>query len=122
MNVKDVYNMNFGGTAISFIGTLVVWLIMARVGRRKIYLYGMSGMCVCLVVIGVLGTLPEGNGSTLWTAAGAALAWLLIYSISIGPVGWTIPAEVSSTNLRAKTICFARFSYYLTTIGANAIE
>lgn len=50
------------------------------------------------------------------------LLWLLSFSLSAGPVGWIIPAEVSSTRLRSQAVFLARDSYYLAQIVGSVTE
>jgi SP family general alpha glucoside:H+ symporter-like MFS transporter len=121
LNSSNAYKLGLGGTAIAFVGTLISWGLMRIAGRRTIYLLGMAGMCTCLLIIGFL-TLANGHGGTVWAQSALCIIWLFCFSLSAGPIGWAIPAEVSSTRLRSKTICLARNSYYIIQILANVIE
>ncbi|KAK9369877.1 general substrate transporter [Lipomyces kononenkoae] len=117
----NAYKMNLGGTGVAFVGTALSWLVMTRFGRRTIYLGGMSIMFVLLIVIGCLA-IPTHTSAAPWAQAGLCFIWLATYSLSVGPVGWTIPSETSSTRLRQKTIVLARNFYYIVQIVANVIE
>ncbi|KAK8004989.1 general substrate transporter [Apiospora arundinis] len=121
MGADDAYKLGLGGTAIAFVGTILSWFLMRRVGRRTIYLCGMTGIVVYLFIIGVLTTATHNNG-VVWAQSSLCLVWLFTFSLSVGPMGWTIPAEVSSTRLRSKTICLARNVYYVTLLWANILE
>ncbi|KAJ5808447.1 sugar transporter [Penicillium riverlandense] len=121
LNSSNAYKLGLGGTAIAFVGTLISWGLMRIAGRRTIYLWGMAGMCACLIIIGFL-TLAHGSGGTIWAQSVLCVLWLFFFSLSAGPIGWAIPAEVSSTRLRSKTICLARNAYYIVQILANVIE
>lgn len=115
------YKLNLGGTAIAFLGTIVAWVLMRRFGRRTLYLSGMSGMCVWLFIIGGLA-INDSNPSFKWVQSALCIVWLLTYSLTVGPVGWVIPPEVSSTRLRSKTVVLARTAYYIVQILANIIQ
>jgi SP family general alpha glucoside:H+ symporter-like MFS transporter len=121
LDSDNAYKLGLGGTAIAFVGTLLSWGAMRIMGRRTIYLWGMAGMSTCLFIIGFL-TLAHGKGGTVWAQSVLCIMWLFFFSLSAGPIGWAIPAEVSSTRLRSKTICLARNSYYIVQIIANVIE
>lgn len=121
MSADDAYKLGLGGTAVAFVGTILSWFLMRVAGRRTIYLGGMASMCTCLLIIGFL-TLDKGSGSAMWTQSAFCILWLFSFSLSAGPIGWAIPAEVSSTRLRSKTISLARNSYYVVQIIANVIE
>ncbi|KAI0007893.1 general substrate transporter [Xylariaceae sp. FL0662B] len=120
LNADDAYKLNLGGTGIAFIGTAVSWLLMRHVGRRKLYLSGMAGMSIWLFIIG--GLSLSSNDNVKWGQSALCIVWLLTFSLTVGPVGWAIPPEVSSTRLRSKTVVLARNTYYLAQIVANIIE
>lgn len=123
MSSENAYKLGLGGTAIAFIGTVISWVLMSKFGRRNLYLTGMANMVLMLFIIGIL-TIPshKANPGLGWAQSALCIIWLLSFSLTVGPIGWTIPAEVSSTRLRSKTICLARNSYYIVNLIANIIE
>ncbi|KAK7450369.1 hypothetical protein CaCOL14_003202 [Colletotrichum acutatum] len=127
LNPQDDYNLNVGGTALALVGTVVNWVaLMPYFGRRRIYLWGMFSMSTILFIIGILdriGRLPNAPSSPIgWIQACLTLVWTFIFQLSVGQLGWAIPAEVGSTRLRQKTICVARSTYYVTNLLANAFQ
>ncbi|KUL86405.1 hypothetical protein ZTR_08141 [Talaromyces verruculosus] len=121
MSSGDAYKLNLAGTAIAFCGTFASWFLMRRLGRRTLYMSGMFAMSLFLFLIGTLA-LPTKNQSVKWAQSALCIIWLLSFSLTVGPIGWTIPTEVSSTRLRSKTVVLARNTYYLAQIVANVIE
>ncbi|KAH7007688.1 putative transporter [Ilyonectria destructans] len=121
LDSETAYNLNLGGTGIAFCGTIASWFLMRYFGRRVLYLTGMSGMSVWLFIIGALATNTH-NPAVKWVQSILCVIWLLTFSLTVGPVGWAIPAEVSSTRLRSKTVVLARTSYYVAQIVANVIQ
>lgn len=121
LSSNDSYKLNLGGTGIAFVGTIASWFLMKRFGRRTLYLTGMGGMCLWLFIIGGLA-IDTTNQSVKWVQSALCIIWLLTFSLTVGPVGWAIPAEMSSTRLRSKTIVLARNTYYLGQIVANVIQ
>ena len=122
LSSADAYKLNLGGTGIAFCGTIASWFLMRHVDRRPLYMSGMSAMCICLFIIGCLSLDTKTQGVAKWIQSALCILWLLSFSLSVGPVGWAIPAEVSSTRLRSKTVVLARGSYYVAQIIANVIE
>lgn len=94
---------------------------MPYFGRRTLYLWGMSTMATTLFVIGVLNVWTE-RSNVGYAQAALAMFWNLVFDMTVGQLGWAIPAEVGSTRLRQKTICVARNSYYLTNIVAGILQ
>ncbi|RMJ07019.1 hypothetical protein CDV36_013380 [Fusarium kuroshium] len=122
LDSETSYNLNLGGTGMAFCGTIASWFLMRRVGRRRLYLAGMSGMSLWLFIIGCLAIDKNPAVAVKWVQSILCLIWLLTFSLTIGPVGWAIPAEVSSTRLRSKTVVLARTAYYIAQIVANVIQ
>lgn len=111
-----------GINAVGFVGTLVSWWIMQYVGRRKLYIAGLSALWVNLLVVGFIAipTYPAGSSqfNSIGYASGALLLiWIFVYDISVGPVCYSIVAEIPSTRLRIKTVVLARTCYKIVAIG-----
>lgn len=77
-------------------------------------------MFICLIIIGALKY--SSNSNAVWGQAAMCFLWLLSFSLTVGPVGWCIPAEVSATRLRSQTVVLARNSYYIAQVIANVVE
>jgi len=122
LSPTDTYKLNLGGTAIAFTGTVCSWILMSFFGRRSIYIGGLTFMTCLLLIIGGLSFPAEHQNSAKWAQAGLTLTWLGTYSLTIGPMAFTIAAEMSATRLRAQTIALARNSYNIVNILSNVIE
>lgn len=94
---------------------------MPYFGRRTIYMSGMVTMCVILCLIGILNVKTKQHSIGM-TQAVLTLLWTFVFQLSVGQLGWAIPAEIGSTRLRQKTICLARNAYYIIGVAANAIQ
>lgn len=122
LTTDQTYRLNIGGTAMALVGTLVNWFaLMPYYGRRFIYLRGMMAMCLILLSVGFLNIWTSVHAVGM-TQAVLTLVWTFTFQLSVGQLGWTIPAEVGSTRLRQKTICLARNSYYIVLVISNALQ
>lgn len=53
------YNFAMGQYAINIVGVVGAWFLMSRgIGRRSLYLYGLCGLFVMLMIMGFLGLVP----------------------------------------------------------------
>ncbi|KAH7134540.1 MFS transporter [Dactylonectria estremocensis] len=121
LDSETSYNLNLSSTSIAFCGTIASWFLMRHFGRRTLYITGMSCMSLWLFIIGGLA-IDTHNPAVKWVQSILCIVWLLTFSLTVGPVGWAIPAEVSSTRLRSKTVVLARTSYYVAQIVADVIQ
>lgn len=120
LDSSDAYALNLGATGIGFTCTILAWFLLNRVGRRLLYITGMSLEAIWLLIIGALAFSK--SNTVKWVQASLCLVWLATFHLSLGPIGWVVPAEVSSTRLRSKTVVLARNAYYLVIIVANTIQ
>ena len=119
---KTTYNLNLGGTGLALFGTLISWFVlMPRFGRRTVYLWGMLSMSITLMLIGILNVKTSEYSIGL-TQASLTLVWTFIFQLSVGQLGWALPAEMGSTRLRQKTVCLARNAYYIVAVISNVLE
>lgn len=119
---SKTYKLNVGGTALALFGTLMNWLVlMPYLGRRTIYVWGAFAMAVILLVIGILQTHTANNSVALAQAV-LTLVWTFVFQLSIGQLGWSMPAEIGSSRLRQKTVCLARNAYYIASVVVTVIE
>jgi SP family general alpha glucoside:H+ symporter-like MFS transporter len=122
---NTAYGIGLGGTGIAFIGTCISWYWMSKFGRRSIFLFGFTILVICLYLIAILACIPqhgEGNKSIMYTQAALCLVWLGTYSMTAGPIVYTIVAEIGATRLRSKTVVLGRSTYYLGNIIGGVLE
>jgi SP family general alpha glucoside:H+ symporter-like MFS transporter len=103
--------MTIGQYALGAVGTFVSWFLMTYIGRRKLYISGLSIQTVLLFIIGGLGFASRSSLGASWAIGALLLVYTAVYDATVGPVCYAIVAEVSSTRLRAKTIVLARIVY-----------
>ncbi|KAI3573958.1 hypothetical protein IWW34DRAFT_634415 [Fusarium oxysporum f. sp. albedinis] len=93
---------------------------MARVGRRKIYVWGLFLLTVILLVTGCLG-IPPKAASRSWGIGSLLLVYTFTYDITVGPVCYSLVAELPSSRLRQRTIVLARNAYNIVGVAYTNI-
>lgn len=119
LSPSDAYKLALGTYSIAFIGTSSSWGLQSYVGRRKIFLFGLSAMTPIMFTVGFLGVAPTKN-SIVWAQSVLLLCWFGFYGLTIGPIPFVIASEISSSRLRSKTLSIARNSCYVMVI-INAV-
>jgi MFS family permease len=77
--------------------TIVSLFVIDRLGRRKLYFLGLSGITVALICMGLGFILP---GAGKWFLVASMLVYIAFFAISLGPLGWLIITEVFPTRVR----------------------
>lgn len=110
MSTTDSFNYNMGIQSVNIIATGIAIALMGKIGRRAFYLFGSAGIGACMLVIGILGFVSEGDAVSITTAA-VLVVVQCIFKLSLGPTTYVIVAEVASSRVRAQTIVLGRAVY-----------
>jgi SP family general alpha glucoside:H+ symporter-like MFS transporter len=113
ISANAAYGIALGGTGIAFVGTVISWLYIYRLGRRTIWLWGFASLVVLLWLIGFLALPRRQTLGLAWAQSILCIVWLGAYSMSVGPIIYVLVAEVGSTRLRTQTVVLARSTYYV---------
>lgn len=76
-------------------------------------------LTVILLILGILDVSAGDAG--LWPSGGLCVLWLFIYSLTIGPLAYSIISETSSVRLRPLSVVLARTAYQLTNIVSQVL-
>ena len=107
--------------AVGACGTILSWPLMKVAGRRTLYLYGQVGMVTIMLITGILGCLAKSSGTSYATGA-LLILFAGLYDLTVGPVCYSLVAEMSSTRLRAKTVVLSRNVYNIAGVVINIIN
>lgn len=121
LSSSDAYSLGVAQSAMGFIGTVGSWFLMPHFGRRTLYLWGQIIMFVGLMVIGGLG-IPKLSNGTGWGIGALMLILTFSYDLTVGPVCYSLVAELPSTRLRIKTVGLARAVYVITGIAIGLLQ
>lgn len=113
------FNMSLGQYALGVVGTLLSWFLMARAGRRTIYLCGVATLFTLLMIVG-FASLAKTTAST-WAIGAMLLVFTFIYDFTVGPVCYSLVSELSSTRLKTKSIVLARIGYNISNTVVNVL-
>lgn len=105
------YSLGTGTYALGLLATSLSWILMSYCGRRTIYFSSTIMMSILMLGIGTAAVLARSNQIALYAQAGLMLTFYFIYNMTVGPLAYSLVAEMSSTRLRAKTVGVARCFY-----------
>jgi len=121
LSQSNAYSLGVGQSAMGFMGTVLSWFLMPHFGRRTLYLAGQAAMFVILIIIGGLG-VPTQTSSVSWASGALILILTFIYDFTVGPVCYSLVAELPSTRLRIKTVVLSRNVYNIMGIIVGTIQ
>lgn len=118
LDASKAYAFAMGQYGINMVGVFGAWFLMTvGLGRRTLYLYGLCGLCVMLLVMGFLGLVPHAHRDQASLATGSMMiVWALFYQLSVGTVAYSLVAELSTRRLQIKTVVLGRCLYNVVAI------
>lgn len=99
---------------VNVIFTVVSVYFVDRLGRRKLYFIGLSGIVVSLLLLGLCFVYVNQLGDSVkWVAILLIFCYVAFFAISIGPLGWLIISEIFPLKLRGLGASLGSLSVWL---------
>lgn len=93
-------------------------LLLDRVGRRKLYKIGISGMIPSLALLGACFYFKDQLGSSLpYFAVTSIVCYIIFIAISLAPLGWLLISEIFPMNVRGIGMSIGSLAHW----GFNAV-
>ena len=90
-------------TLVNVVFTMIALLLIDRVGRRPLLIFGTAGIAASLLVTAGGFHAAQGALDTAWVLAGL-LGFVACFALSLGPVMWVLLSEIFPNRVRALAI------------------
>jgi len=90
---------------VNLVFTVLALLLIDRVGRRPLFLFGTAGMALCLLLTAYGFSGSGGVLNPLWVLAGL-LGFVASFAMSLGPGMWVLLSEIFPNRVRGVAISF----------------
>lgn len=121
MNTSKSFQLGVGCTSVGFVGTLLSWFLITHFGRRTLYVWGQGILSTILFLVGIINASSK-SGGAMWAQAALCMIWLFVYSMTVGPIAYSVVSEISSVRLRTLTVCLARTAYQIINVVSQVLE
>lgn len=86
---------------VNVLFTIASLFLIDKIGRRKLFFLGMTGMVVTLLMIATgFISLDSDAGNGRYLVVASMLLYIAFFAISMGPLGWLIITEVFPIKVR----------------------
>lgn len=104
LSASNSFSLSVGVTVLGLVGVVCSWFLINRAGRRSTSLIGTAILTGLLFMIGILDVIPDRHEGVIYGQVACIILFAFIYLMTIGPMGWTLFAEISSARLRSRTV------------------
>ncbi|KAF3229988.1 hypothetical protein TWF192_007049 [Orbilia oligospora] len=102
MTVSTSLTLLIIGVVLGIVANIVSFWTLVRFGRRSLMIYSLAASSIVWLASGVAGIFS--GGIPIWFIAGSMMAIIVIVGVGAWPASVVISVEVSSLQLRAKTL------------------
>jgi sugar porter (SP) family MFS transporter len=96
--------------AVNLVATLGAMALIDRIGRRKLLLFGTSGLVVCLAAIAIIFFTRQHMNWLVWLL----MAYIACFAVSQGAVIWVYVSEVFPNRVRSKGQSVGSSAHWIT--------
>ncbi|KAK0391134.1 hypothetical protein NLU13_0636 [Sarocladium strictum] len=114
------FNYSMAIQSVNILATGIAILLMGRVGRRWFYFIGSNTIGFWMMIIGIIGVLPQ-SSKTAIAIATMLIMTNLTFKLTIGPSCFVVVGEIPSNRVRAQTIVLGRSVYVIAAIINNQL-
>lgn len=98
------FDVTVAQTALNTVTALVGILLVDRIGRRKLWFFGSTFLCMCLMATGGLGIHKPITYAASQGIVATMLLYQATYAATIAPLYYTLITEMAASRLRDKTV------------------
>lgn len=102
IGVSDYFNASVVLYVVMLLASMAAFPLTEIIGRRALLVGPQFALCLMLLLIGVLGCIPN-NAKANWGIVACIYAWAVIYQFSIGATGFVLASEIATMRLRGAT-------------------
>jgi SP family general alpha glucoside:H+ symporter-like MFS transporter len=120
MGEEMSFNYSMAIQSVNILATGIAIILMGRVGRRWFYFIGSNAIGFWMMIIGIIGVLPQ-SSKTAIAIASMLIMTNLTFKLTIGPSCFVVAGEIPSNRVRAQTIVLGRAVYVIAAIINNQL-
>jgi len=102
IGIKDYFDASVALYIVMLIASMAAFPLTEIFGRRTLIVNPQFVLCVMLLLIGIMGCIPNQSKAS-WAIVAFIYLWAIIYQLSIGATGFVLASEIATMRLRGAT-------------------
>lgn len=102
IGIRSYFGASIALYVVMLVTSLSVFPLTEIYGRRFLIVGPQFVLCFMLLIIGILGCVPD-KAKASWGIVALLYIWAIIYQLSIGATGFVLASEIATMRLRAAT-------------------
>jgi len=102
IGVKNFFDASVVLYIVMLCASIAAFPLTEILGRRTLIVWPQFALCAMLLLIGIMGTIPDQSRAS-WAIVTFIYLWAIIYQFSIGATGFVLASEIATQRLRGAT-------------------
>lgn len=102
IGIEDYFSASVALYVVMLVSSMAAFPLTEVFGRRRLIVGPQFALCFMLLIIGILGCVPNKQAASKAIIAFIYL-WAVIYQLSIGATGFVLASEIATMRLRGAT-------------------
>ncbi|RDL40567.1 Uncharacterized protein BP5553_00546 [Venustampulla echinocandica] len=102
IKIKDYFNASVALYVVMLLSSMAAFPLTEIFGRRVLIVWPQFVLCFMLLMIGIMGCVPN-QARAGWGIVAFIYLWAIIYQLSIGATGFVLASEIATMRLRGAT-------------------
>ncbi|KAE8448539.1 glucose transporter [Mollisiaceae sp. DMI_Dod_QoI] len=113
INIPSPYIIAVITNVVNVVSTIPGMFLVESLGRRRLLMFGASGMAVCQLLVAAVGTAIPDSYTANMVLIVFVCCYLFFFASSWGPVAWVVTSEIYPLKVRAKSMSITTASNWL---------
>jgi MFS transporter, SP family, sugar:H+ symporter len=97
-------------TIVNVASTPLSFYTIERFGRRPLLIYGGIAMCICEMIIAIVGTLLPNSNAANYSMITFVCIYVFFFAGTWGPAAWVVIGEIYQLPMRSKGVALSTAS------------
>lgn len=102
IGIKDYFSAAVALYVVMLVSSTAAFPLTEIFGRRYLIVVPQFILCAMLLLIGIMGCVPD-KAKASWGIVAFIYLWAIIYQLSIGATGFVLASEIATVRLRTAT-------------------
>ncbi|MCB1110902.1 MAG: sugar porter family MFS transporter, partial [Chlamydiia bacterium] len=89
---------------VNVLMTFVAIYLLDKIGRKPLLLFGLGGMVLALIVLGIAFFQTADDSITGIICLACLFLYIACFAFSLGPIGWLLNSEIYPLHIRGKAM------------------
>ncbi|GME73419.1 unnamed protein product [Ambrosiozyma monospora] len=112
-SIKNEFLISLITTLVNVCSTPLSFVIVERLGRRPMLIYGALGMVICEFIVAIVGVIRPDDDNAVKSMIAFICIYIFFFASTWGPGAWVVVGEIYPLTIRSRAVGLSTASNWL---------